>query len=71
MTKYHYEWWTVQVQETTGLTTWELKGRDQEHVVKQIKKQAKEQNDNPYCGNVIEVYWNTLKLDRVGYQRLS
>ena len=71
MVDFHYEWWTVDVLETSGLITWEVKAKNKENAIRQIKKRVKEQNNNPYCGNVVDVKWNTLTLDRVGYQRLS
>lgn len=71
MADFHYEWWLIDVLETTGHITWEVKGKTKEHALKQIEKRVKNQNENKYCGNVIEVYWNTLRLDRIGYQRLS
>lgn len=80
MSTTHYEWWTVDVIETSGKVTWEIKCKSEEHAKKQIiarmKKQNKRAEDESLpgylrCGKVLEVCWDTLTLDRVGYQRLS
>ena len=60
MARYHYEWWTVQARFPTGTYTVEVKARSRENAVKQIER------DFP---DVIEIYWDTLALDRVGHQR--
>lgn len=80
MTNYHYGWWTVDVVETTGRITWEIKGKTKESVIRQIKAQVRKQNKKAEDetlhvlfrpGKVLEVLWDTLELDRVGYQRIS
>ena len=80
MTNYHYEWWTVDVVETSGRYTWEIKGKTKDSVIRQIKAQVKKQNrkaDDETLhvlfrpGKVLEVLWDTLELDRVGYQRIG
>ena len=60
---FNYEWWTVRVKERTGILTWEFKGKNKDHIIKQIQKEMKK-------GDILEVYWDTLTLDRIGYQRL-
>lgn len=72
MSNFQYEWWTVQAKEATGLTTWEVKSKSKELAVKQIKKWAKEHDEfiqkvRPEFNT--EVFWDTLTLDRKGYQR--
>lgn len=72
MGKYQYQWWTVEVREATGRCTWEIKARSKEGAVKAINKLANEHNE--YVRKVrpdfnTEIYWETLTLDREGYQR--
>ena len=77
--KWHYEWWTIDIRYDAGVMTTEFKGKSKENVIRAIKKMVKDSNSEEnlnapwwYRQNrVIEVYWDTLKLDRVGYQRLS
>lgn len=70
---FQYEWWNVEVQEATGKTTWEVKAKNEEGAKKQFNKMAKQHNDfiqkvRPDFNTTI--LWNTLKLDRKGYQRI-
>lgn len=79
MSKFHYEWWTVQIKELTGEITLEIKAKSREHAVRQIEKAVTESNSEenksrPWFERktpILAVYWDTLTLDRVGYQRLS
>ena len=57
---FQYEWWNVIAKEPTGTYTLEVKAKDQEHAIARFKK------DFP---DVIEFFWDTLTLDRKGYQR--
>ncbi len=38
MANFNYEWWTISIKERTGTYTWELKGKNKDNVIKQIKK---------------------------------
>ena len=74
MADFHYEWWHVKIKEATGETWVEFKAKSKDHAIKQIKQYAKKhtefvQKRRPDFETV--VYWNTLTLDRIGYQRLS
>lgn len=77
MASFHYEWWTVDIKTETGTVTWEFKGKSKDHVVRQIKSEIKDSNSEKNQARIvwerkqkiIEVYWDTLKLDRTGYQR--
>ena len=60
MGSFNYEWWNVEARELTGRYTLEVKAKNKENAIKQFKK------DFP---DVIEFYWETLTLDRKGYQR--
>ena len=60
---FNYEWWTVRIKERTGILTWEFKGKNKDHIIKQIQKEMKK-------GDILEVYWDTLTLDRIGYQTI-
>jgi len=79
MAQYHYEWWTVDIRDEAGTCTWEFKGRNRETIVRQINKEVADTNSDKNAARsvwerkprILEVNWNTLKLDRVGYQRLS
>lgn len=73
MANFHYEWWTVSIKSTTGVETWEFKGKNKENVIRQIKKEVEAVNGGKrgFVPQIVEVYWNTLKLDRIGFQRLS
>ena len=73
MGSFQYEWWTVEVKEATGKIGWEVKAKSKEGAIKQIKKWAKEHDDEvkPHRPDFsTEIYWDTLTLDRKGYQRL-
>ena len=76
---FQYEWWTVDIIYTTGKDCTEFKGKSKDHVIRQInnwvEKKNKKHNDPslPWWergDGVIEILWETLTLDRVGYQRL-
>ena len=58
MEKFQYEWWNVKSKEPTGTYTLEVKAKNRENAIKQFKKMAEG-----------EIDWNTLELDRKGYQR--
>ena len=70
---FEYEWWHVDLREATGRTTLEVKAKSKDGAIKQIKKFAEKHNKEvqavrPNFNTVI--YWDTLTLDRKGYQRL-
>ena len=75
--KFHYEWWTVQIEDESGTFTWEFKGSSKDHVIKQINKKVTDSNSerNQQLDiwhrkpKVLKIYWETLKLDRIGHQR--
>lgn len=73
MVKFNYEWWTVSIKSTTGVDTWEFKGKNRENIIRQIKKEVKAINSGKrgFVPQIVEVYWDTLTLDRIGFQRLS
>ena len=72
MGQFQYEWWTVSVREATGVVVWEMKSRNKDAAIKQIKRMAKKHDEfiqqrRPDFRT--EVFWDTLTLDRTGYQR--
>ena len=77
MASFHYEWWDVDVLETAGRMTLEVKAKTKEGAVKQIEKwvtytRSEENAKKPWykrANEIICVYWETLTLDRVGHQR--
>ena len=79
MGSFQYEWWTVDVQYPHGRLATEFKGKSKDHVVKQIKKWVLDCNSEKSQSEplwwkrpdrVLEVFWDTLVLDRTGYKRL-
>lgn len=73
MGSFQYEWWTVVMIQATGRYTVEVKAKSRAGAIKQIEKMAKEHDDfvrvvRPDFST--EVLWDTLTLDRKGYQRL-
>ena len=69
---FQYEWYTVRVREATGVVTWEVKAKNKENAIKQVKKMAREHDrfirtHRPDFKTII--FWDTFKLDRRGYQR--
>ena len=72
MKQFEYEWWTVEVNEATGRYTWEVKAKNRIGAEKQITRMATNHDNEvqkvrPDFKTV--VYWDTMKLDRKGYQR--
>ena len=74
---FQYEWWTIQMTvEGHGVMTSEYKGKSREHVIKQIEKDVAFTNSERNLtaewwkrqNRILDVFWNTLTLDRVGYQ---
>lgn len=60
MNSFEYEWWNIKAKEPAGIYTLEVKAKNKENAIKQFKR------DFP---DVIEFFWETLTLDRKGYQR--
>ena len=60
MGKFQYEWWNVEIRFTSGRCICEVKAKNRENAIKQFKRDFED---------VQEIYWDTLKLDRKGYQR--
>ena len=80
MSEFNYEFYTIEVLEATGRCTWEIKAKNAENAAKQIRKAVERTNKTAHDKSlpwlergveVLEVYWDTMKLDRIGYQRLS
>lgn len=79
MGNFQYEWWTVEIgYEEMNPIVVEIKGKSRQHVINQINKMVEysrsEKNAKTDMWHrqpvVREVFWNTLALDRKGYQRL-
>lgn len=56
----------------TGVITWEVKAKNRENAIKQVKKMAREHDmfirkHRPDFETII--FWDTFKLDRRGHQR--
>lgn len=61
MGAYQYEWWHVRAKCFTGVYMLQVKAKNKENAIKQFSK----------CfDDVIEFYWETLTLDRKGFQRM-
>ena len=72
MGTFQFEWWTVEVKEATGLLTWEIKAKSKEGAIKRIQKLAADHTKEVRTVRPdfqTEVFWETMKLDRKGYQR--
>lgn len=72
MGKFQYEWWTVDIKEATGRIRLEVKAKNRENAIKQIKKYADEHTKRVQSVRPnfeAEVFWDTLALDHKGYQR--
>lgn len=77
MGKFQYQWWTVDLELDAGRVTCEYKARSREGAIKQINKEVAYSNSEEnlskpfwFRKNVVKaVYWETLTLDREGYQR--
>ena len=77
MSQYHYEWWDVVITDESGTMTWEFKAKDKEHVIARIKEAIRDTNSDVNQARdfwhrrprILNVQWDTLTLDRVGYQR--
>ena len=78
MKNFEYEHYTILLREPTGKITYEIKAKNRESAIKQIntlvKKSNSEQNLSESIFNritpILEVFWETLTLDHVGYNRL-
>ena len=75
---FNYEWYTIDVQESTGRITWEVKARNKDNAIKTIKRLVTKKNKDAHDmtlpwwkrgGEVKEVLWDTLNLDRIGHNR--
>lgn len=78
MAQFHYEWWTVEIHESTGWITLEIKAKNKEGAIRQIERLVAKSNSpenlaKPWYKQITpisEVRWESLHLDRTGYQRL-
>lgn len=78
MGSFEYEWWTVSIRFPAGVCVCEYKGKSKESVIRQINREIKQSNSKENLElpiwkqkqQILQVYWETLKLDRKGYQRL-
>ena len=74
---FQYQWWTVEILFDCGKMTAEYKGKSKDGVIKQIEKEIAFTNSEKNLSaswlerknQIKKVYWDTMKLDRVGYQR--
>lgn len=69
---FEYEWWTVDVILATGRISFETKAKDKDHAVKQILRMAKGHDKEVQAVRPefkTKILWETLSLDRKGYQR--
>lgn len=77
MASFRYEWYTINIQYPTGVVECEYKAKNMAGAVRQIKKEialsnSPENLERPIweqMPQIIEVDWESLKLDRVGHQR--
>lgn len=77
MAQFNYEWWNVKIRFINGTYTYEVKAKSKEHAIRQIQRDFdfsnSEKNLSKPCwerkAQMVEVFWDTMALDRVGYQR--
>lgn len=72
MGQFQYEWWNIDLKEATGLITLEVKAKSKDGAIKQIKRIAEKHDKEVQAVRPdfrTEIYWDTLTLDRKGYQR--
>lgn len=77
MKGFEYEWYTIDLQLAVGKITYEVKAKSKENAIRQINNLvAKSNSESNLAKNWIDqiqpitkVYWETLTLDRKGYQR--
>ena len=70
--QFQFEWWDVEIKEATGQITLEVKARNKDGAIKQIKKIAEKHDKDVQAVRPdfhTEILWDTLTLDRKGYQR--
>lgn len=78
MGKFQYIYFLVDVAEPCGRITYEIKAKSEENAIKQINKMVSESNSAENLklswferkAPILNVYWDTLRVDRVGYERL-
>lgn len=74
---FQYEFWTVEILYDVGRMLVQYKAKDKEHAIRQIKKEIKDTNSEKNLSapwykrrnRVVDVAWETLTLDHVGYIR--
>lgn len=77
MAQFQYEWWTVEITDESGTNVWEFQGKSKESVIRQIEKEVRdsnsEENGKKSFWNrkprILNVNWDSMKLDRKGYRR--
>lgn len=77
MAKFNYSIFTVDVLLSTGRIGYEIKAKDENNAIKQIKKLVADSNSPENLKKswldrlpqIKEVFWDTLTLDRTGYIR--
>ena len=72
MGNFQYQWWTIDVREATGRIGWEIKAKNKENAIKEINKRVSKYNEFIHKRRPdfnAEIYWDTLTLDRQGFQR--
>ena len=75
---FQYEWWNVEIIQGVDVrVTIEVKAKSKAQAVKQIERMVKESNSEKNAARplwermvpISEVLWETMTLDRTGYQR--
>lgn len=77
MGSFQYEWWLVDVIINGTRMALEVKARNKENAIKQIEKMANPEKAKDFFEEITakqltegKIFWETLRLDRKGYQRL-
>ena len=77
MSSFQYEWWLVDVIINGTKMALEVKAKNKENAIKQIEKMANLEKAKTFEEMITatqltegKIFWETLRLDRKGYQKL-
>lgn len=68
MGSFQYEWWNVDAILGKTKIIFEVKAKNKENAIKQFEKMNADCKKN--FGQNWQILWETMRLDRKGYQRL-
>ncbi len=72
MGAFQYEWWVVKAREATGIIDWQVKAKSKDGAIRQLKQMAIDHDEEIQRVrsdfNTV-IFWETLTLEKKGYQR--